>query len=248
MPANHKKGTSKYEFLLALGLGESEVFDNLPTATEGRRKVPPSQRRSYIRMASAVSKILPMIHPGYKFTISAFTSEGSRIEGDKVRITLVAIGDQHTGDDNWREHERRRQNMLEAWKRRKQAEDAPKLPAQLEEARQQEEAKRAERAKARVIYTPPPVQYDPVRLAELVLAHAQGKQIQALAGDKWVNDGNPTWKLPTAHYRVKPVRREFYLIVGRNGDVTAAADAVDKLPHHDPACLVHAVEVREEDT
>lgn len=241
-----RKGKGKYEYLLALNPGEVEVFDNKPSASEGRNKVNASDRLAYRRVSVGVSR-LQREHPPYRFAVRIFTSPGSRLEGNKVEVKMLASGDASIADkDEFEASERRREASLRAWITRRQQEDAPKLPAQLEEARQQEDEKRKERAKARVIPAPKPA-YDPVKLAELVLFKEHGGIVQKAGKDGWEDDPNPTWTLPTVLYRKKPRVREFFLIVGRNGDVTAAATSIDKLPHHDPACLVHARELTPEE-
>lgn len=240
--------TSKYEYLMALSPGETEIFDNLPTVSEGRRKVAPTSRKAYYRINSAIAFLMAK-YKGTAFTMHVQTSTGSRIPGNQIAVRMVSNGDTRVAGESWENYETRRTRAMEAWKLRKQREDAPKLPGQLEEARKAEAEQRVERAKAQAIRPAEPHnKYDPKRLAELVLAHSQGEQIQLLQDDgHWSNVGNPSWTAPTARYRVKPKRRQFYLVVGRNGDVTAAADDLTKLPHHDPACLVLAVEVIEED-
>lgn len=251
--SNHpNKGKSKYEFLLAMKPGEFYEFDNLPTAAEGRRKIPPTVRKAYYRINSAVST-LQRSNAGVKMSISTVTSDGSRIKGDKIIVTMLAIDGVVANNEDYEAHERRRQQSMEAWRQRKIAEEAPKLKAQLEEAEAGELARRVAGAVKRQIGQEPRLEagpkYDPKRLAELVAHFTRGGDIQQLRliDNVWIDDKNPTWTLPTSQYRKKPVVREFYLIVSRNGDVTAAANDPTKLPHHDPACLVHARELLPEE-
>lgn len=241
-----KQRGSKYDYLFAMNLGEEHVVDNLPTPAEARRKANPSERLAVKRINSAISS-LKKVRPEYRFTHRVFTSPGSRIEGNKISIRLVAIGEA-TDDQEFEAWEARSNRAREAWKKRKIAEDAPKLPAQLEEANAGELARRVAGAVKRQIAADIP-KYDPKKLAELVAYHTTGGVIQQLRTNDgvWIDDPNPTWTLPTAHYRKKPIRREFYIIMARDGSITTAADSPDRLPHHDPACLIHAREVLPEE-
>lgn len=250
MTRNTKAGSSKIDFLLAMRVGESYSFDNLPTAAEGRRKVPPSMRKAYGRITQAV-RSLHRIHPEYEFLMRLDTSKGSRIEGDKLVVTMIKDRSEVTNEDDLRELEARRQRSIEAWRLRKIAEDAPKLPGQLKEAQEREDQERVRRAVARAMPTPAAIvvgpKYDPKRLAELVLGHAQGRVVQVLTEHGWRDAPAPSWELPTTKYRFKPQRREFYIVLGRDGSITTVQDDPTKLPPHDPTCLVKAVEVLPEE-
>lgn len=237
---------SKYAFLFALNVGESYKFDNKPTAAEGRRKVPPSLRAAYCRYVAVVG-YLNKRNTGYRFKAELGTSPSSRIPGDLVVVTLIVRGDEVSSESALAALDKSRERRLKAWKAKKQAEDAPKLPSQLEEAEKAEHGRKVAAAvKAQAIHALGAV-IDPVKLAELAVAHAQGQTIQRLTDAGWTDDAAPNWRQSTASYRIKPVRREFFLVVGRDGKPSAVASCAYQLPHHDPACRVRVREVTEED-
>lgn len=242
------KGRSRYDYLLALNVGESTTFPNLPTAAEARRKVKPSGRRAYFRVRSGLSHLMAVHNVAFSTKLN--TSKGSRIDGNQIIVTAIQLGEQQIEGDGWDDYEKRRQRAIDAWKLRKQAEDAPKLKGQLAEAEQTEQEQRLARAKARatVVVRDRPL-YDPIKLAELVAHFTKGGAIQQLRtlDGVWINDPSPTWTLPTAQYRKKPLVREFFLIVSRDGHVTAGASDPNQLPHHDPACRVHVREMLPEE-
>lgn len=240
------KGKSKYDFLLAMAPGETYQFQNLPTAGEGRRKVAPTARKAYFRINGAISH-LQRNHPGLTMSISVATSPGSRINGDMVVVTMLAIDGSVARGDDLEARERRRQQSLEAWRKRKQAEDAPKLNGQLEEESAADLARRVAGAVKRQIAPAEPPKYDPVKLAGLVAFHTRGGMVQLLTENGWRDDPVPTWREPTCKYRQKPVRRDFYIIIGRTGEITTVADDPGKLPHHDPDCRIHVREVLPEE-
>lgn len=256
---NPRKGTSKYDFLLAMQPGESYSFDNMPTPSEGRRKVAPTSRKAYFRVSSGVG-ILHRIQKQCRMGVVVHTTPGSRIQGDKIIVTMLSVNGEVANADDFEAHEKRSKLMLEAWIKRRQQEDAPKLAGQIEEARALETVRQVssavkrqvQEAGCRVVINNAP-KYDPIKLAGLVAHFTQGGGIQRQlfnpdgTPSHWVDEPSPTWVLPTAHYRKKPRIRDFYLIVGRAGDVTAAATDPTKLPHHDPACLIHAREVLPEE-
>lgn len=238
---------TKYDFLLALDVGERYTFDNKPTLSEAHRKVCASSRTAYQRVSSGIT-VLHKRHADVGFRIKLETSPGSRINGDKVVVIMLRHGERRVQGEEFEESEERRRLRQEAWKKRKQAEDAPKLPGQLAEAEAKELARRTAGAlrRAQAIHADRPI-IDPVKLAELAVAHAQGKPIQRLNGSGWVDDPAPTWKEATAKYRIKPAIREFWIVVGRDGKPSAIADSIEHLPHHDPACRVLAREVINEE-
>lgn len=239
-----KKGVTKYDFLLALEVGESFTFENEPTLSERRRGVAPSSRLAYYRVSGGLS-LLRRNHADFGFGVRLSATAGSKTPGNQIVVTLLRKGEASVHGHEFDQSESRRQRAVEAWKLRKQAEDAPKLPGQLAEAEATELARRtagAVRRQAQAIHADRPI-IDPTRLAELAVAHAQGKPIQRLNGSGWIDDPNPTWKEATAKYRIKPQQREFWIVVGRDGKPSAAATSIEQLPHHDPACRVMVREV-----
>lgn len=234
----------KYDFLLALNVGESMDFPNMPTRSEAMRHVSPSNRSAYTRISQAATT-LRRLHPDHVFKVELANSKGSRIEGNIVRITLLARGSEVSSDDDLRKFEEVRQRRIESWRKRKIAQEAPLLPRQLAEAEEAERKNRIEAAakSLRVI----PNRFDPKRIAEMAVAFANGEIIEKLVDGRWLIDQNPTWQEPTGHYRIKPKVREWFLVIGRDRLCHAFAETIEQLPHHDPNCRVRVREVIEED-
>lgn len=229
---------NKYAFLMALQLGESYSFDITPTLQESRRKVPASRRLAYWRIMQGIKDIMSK-NPNF-----AFSSRIDKSNDRKLIITLTKAGDRKISENDLRSPEKRSEAMKEEWKKRKQKEEAPLLPGQLEEAAAVDLARRTAGAiKAQTAKAEAP-KYDPVKIARLVAAHCSGQMIQKMTdAGEWINDPTPTWTLATDRYRVKPLIREWFLIVARDGKITAGAESIQALPHHDPERLVHVREI-----
>lgn len=245
------KSEGKYDFLLALKPGEEWVFENKPTLSESRRKVSPSNRASYKMVTMGVHN-LRRSH-GVSLVLTLSESRGSRIPGNQIVVRMLdAAGD--AGDIE--KLEERRQRATDAWRKRKQAEEAPLLPEQLAQEECVAMAKRTAgavraQAQAQALRAEGP-KYDPKQIAVLVTAQLRGETIQQsmlvnnVAGveREWRDQPNPTWTEPTAFYRIKPAApREWYMVVGRDGKVSAVNTTIAGLPHHDPSCRVRVLEV-----
>lgn len=245
-----KKRTGKYDYLLAMRVGETIEFPNKPTRSEAIRKVKPSHRSAYKCISNGLWQLRTK-NPDYAFSLTITQSRGSRIDGDLLLVKLLKIGDNVADMGAFERYESHRQQATEAWKKRKQAEDAPKLPGQIEEAREQDLARRTAGAVKRQMeekgLSVVTNRYDPKRIAALVAASIAGEVIERFVDDRWLIDPQPTWTEPTAMYRIKPKIREWFMVLGRDNRVTAISESITTLPHHDPACRVLVREVLGED-
>ena len=252
-PALNPSYLGKWEYLLALNLGEREAFDNSLSADE--RTKPPSQRRMY-RTLQWVSKELHLAHPGYKFCVRMNAHDPDRVflyctARDGKESTPPVHGPKggaNPGVQQWRQEQAKKR-----MRKQRQAEKAKELPAQLEAEREKLDAQRrtAGAVRHQLTNVNNTAADQQKQLVELVMAHARGAAVQVRAVIDgvlaWIDDPKPSFALPVGMYRLTPKAREWYAVVGRDGKITAIEHDITALPRHDPACRVHIREVLQED-
>jgi len=240
------KYIQKWNFLLALNLGEFYKFENVGTAGERALKTPIALRKGYRDIGNGCTHMSTTVNGTVRF---ALRRGDPATEPDAVYVYCVLKdGKEFTPPKSFfskrTANESKAKARLENWKKKKTEAGVEALPGQLTEAEQAEERRRVSEAAGRQIKADNKSGrvVDVNHLANLVTAHTQKKTIQLKIGLEWVDQISPDWTL-SHEMRIKPDIREFFIVVDRHGVPTMVARHVHELPRHDPACLVPVREI-----
>lgn len=233
MGAKHsERYAARYNYLLALKLGEYEEFPIKPTSAEKRLHTPRYKRERYVHYNNVIQALLAE-NPHIRFTLRIGDWDNPKTV-DTVRIYCTQIGDEKftvpPTKGGFRQVVIAHEKKLEA---------AAELPAQIEQARD---------AAKPVAHDPPNLikitKDHQLKLIELVQAHARGDQIQVHNGSKWVDTNEPDWMLPVARLRIAPPpRRELWALFSRDGGSFMAKLTRAEFKDADQSLLVRYREV-----
>lgn len=224
----------KYQYLLAMKLGEFTEFAIKPTSAEKRLQTPRTSREAYRHITNAIT-VLHQQQNKVRFKVRVGDWDNPRTL-DTVRIYCTRIG-----DETFEPPPTKGGFRAVVIEHKKQLEAAAELPKQIEAAR--EEAKPVPHDPPNIIKTTKDAQK---RLVNMVTAFARGEAVQYITNGKWkdVDRLDLMLTIDPMHLRLKPPpRREMWALFSRDGASFIAKPTRAEFKDVDQALLVHYREV-----